>query len=210
MADSAPGYFGNMNQTLDSPDVHKDSKCGQFGNLAFQFQIRFEGCKGFFTLLVPFFLEENPAGQDYIFPLFLKFHNLELVPLPDMEFWLFAILKINLAYGAKSPDAGEINVKPALVYGGNPPLHGDLIFIGFLERIDSLGATSSNYLTKVDPLAHGCHLQHNLIAFFHGQFSVRVAELPYIRNSFAFSPQVDKDRVLAYFYHQPGNGISGR
>jgi hypothetical protein len=130
VVDPAPAHVGNMQQTVDPPQVDEGPVIGNILDHALQDRPFLELFQGFFAMLLALFFEQNSTGKDDVAATAVELDDFELKGVSDELFQLAYRPEGHLRSGQKRTHA-DVHREPALDSGHDAALN-HLVVLGRL------------------------------------------------------------------------------
>ena len=130
MAHPAIGEVGDVQQPVQTAQVHEDAVIGDVFDHPFHDLVLFQGGQeggfGFVSLL----LQQGSPGKDDVAPFAVEFQDLEVVALANEMVGMAHGRQVNLGAGQESDNASQVHGEAALDLGHDGALHFPIVVVG--------------------------------------------------------------------------------
>ena len=151
MVDTAPGKVGDVDETVNTAEIHEHAVVGDVLDDSFKDLALLELADEFSPLGLLLGLEQSFVGNDHVAILVVDLDNLEVDGLVDILVVVTDRLDVDLAAGEECLDAEHVHDHTALGAGLHETLHDLVLLERFVYPIPRLEGTG--FLVRKDNLS---------------------------------------------------------
>src|SRR5690606_11648383 len=198
MLDTLPGHVGNVQQTVDTAQIHERTVVGEVLDDTFDFHSLLQFFQQRFALCTVFCFQNGTTGNDNVVALGVE--------LDDFEFQLFTFEVSRVTYGAnvyqrarqECANGFDINVETTLDLVVDDAFDHFRRFESLFQTLPGLGALGffTGQTGFTETVFEGFQRYVDFIAYRDFQFAALGQELVTGNHTFGFQTRIDSDPII--------------